>query len=149
MDNIEQRFHKKYQKCEKTGCWLWVSNFSKDGYGRLKFKGVTTLANRFSYALHNGAFKKDLLVCHSCDVPRCVNPNHLWLGTCAENHKDRDAKGRQAGMKKTHCPKGHEYAGQNLAIYIDKSLNKSRRCKECHRAANRTGERSVRKKYAV
>lgn len=72
-----------------SGCWLWTGRATVLGYGQLR----TQYAHRFSYALH----KQDpgsLNVCHRCDVPSCVNPDHLFLGTQKDNIQDMFAKGR-------------------------------------------------------
>ena len=80
-----------------TGCWMWdraktsQENFT---YGVLQVDRKPVLAHRFSYTRFKGAISEGLFVCHTCDRPSCVNPAHLWLGTNAENTKDRDEKGR-------------------------------------------------------
>ena len=81
-------------------CWLWTAYKSSwNGYGRLKAgpkKGPCYVAHRVSWVLHFGEILDDLDVLHKCDVPACVNPEHLFLGTHDENMKDRTAKNKQA-----------------------------------------------------
>jgi hypothetical protein len=80
---------------EKTdGCWIWHRGIDKQGYGTLKCWGKVSKAHRVSWELHNGPIPDDLFVCHKCDNPPCVNPEHLFLGTNKDNCDDRDRKGR-------------------------------------------------------
>ena len=89
-----------WSKVEKTDtCWLWQGYTMPKGYGVMNLfgpeKGRSRLVHRISYELHFGAIEDaSLEVCHSCDVPACVRPDHLFLGTHKENQQDMGRKGR-------------------------------------------------------
>ena len=89
-----QRFWEKVEKRE--GCWEWQAALHVKGYGRFYFRGRVVLAHRASWVLAHGDVPGGLHVLHHCDNPRCVRPSHLWLGTNADNMRDRNEKGRQA-----------------------------------------------------
>ena len=97
---MEQRyidkFHQKYEVNPQSGCWEWSTTVDKLGYAHIWVKTKDMLAHRFSYLIHKGD-PAGMCVCHSCDNPSCVNPDHLWLGTRADNNRDKKLKGRARG----------------------------------------------------
>lgn len=76
-----------------------TADWAKGGYARVWFAGRRIMAHRLSWELANGApVPSHLVVCHACDNPPCVRPEHLWLGSKGENNLDRDRKGRQVAL---------------------------------------------------
>jgi hypothetical protein len=92
------RFMKHIFK-DSNNCWLWTGCSFKNGYGRMRFGKFTRVPHRVSYELMIGSIPDGLLVCHSCDVRLCCNPDHLFLGTDADNIRDCQTKGRRAVFK--------------------------------------------------
>lgn len=81
---------------KSSGCWIRVGKTDKGGYTHIKVNKRTRSAHRTAYELWVGKIPKGLMVCHSCDRPACINPDHLFLGTAKDNMDDRNKKGRQA-----------------------------------------------------
>lgn len=93
---LEERLDNSTIPVTESGCWLWDGYCMPNGYGVVRDDERTKiLAHRASYAVHNGPIPKGMNVCHSCDVPSCVNPSHLWVGTQADNLDDMTKKGRR------------------------------------------------------
>lgn len=97
---LDARFDSRVQPVTESGCWLWTGAWDEKGYGRIySSRPGYEYAHRASYRTHVGPIADGLHVCHKCDTPSCVNPNHLFLGTHADNMADRSKKGRCARVK--------------------------------------------------
>lgn len=96
--SLKCRFLSFIQKTEN--CWLWMGGKNRRGYGKFQNGYKTIIASRMAYELFKGPLEDKKLVCHTCDNPPCVNPDHLWLGTNRDNQLDSIKKGRRPKMKK-------------------------------------------------
>lgn len=96
MKSAEDRFMAKVSPEPNSGCWLWTGGVASNGYGMFWFDGKVDTAPRQAYRMFCGEIVDDLHIMHKCDVRLCVNPDHLSLGTNAQNHADKQKKGRAA-----------------------------------------------------
>lgn len=123
IEKRKARFIKKYNTGRTGGCWEWTA--AKDGNGYGKFGHCSSrsmLAHRFSYILKYGSLPQDIDICHTCDNPACVNPDHLFLGTAKDNVADAIVKGRHK-MPPHPNGEGHPRAKVSLGD-VEKIRNK-------------------------
>lgn len=92
--SIENRFWNLVSIKTKDDCWEWEASFDGKGYGQFNIDGRTYRSHRVAWELLNGKIPNGLELCHHCDNPKCVNPNHLFLGTHKDNMHDMKLKGR-------------------------------------------------------
>jgi len=90
-----EQFEQKIIK-DANGCWLWSGAKHVYGYGHLRKDGKLLKTHRVAWEMYRGAIPDGLCILHKCDVPACINPDHLFLGTKTDNNRDRIAKGRTA-----------------------------------------------------
>jgi len=121
-------FWSKVAPEQLSGCWLWMSRVDDRGYGvwRRTVNGrlVETQANRFAL-MQFVEMPAHLYACHKCDVPACVNPDHLYAGTAADNIRDCVVRGRSRNGSNGFCDRGHDLSAPGVRS------ERTGRCKPC------------------
>jgi hypothetical protein len=134
----ERRFRAQVALPDSNGCMRWLGYVRKDGYASFYLAGKQVLIHRVSYVLAYGPIPEGLDVDHvkakGCRYRDCSAPDHLEAVTPQENHRRGEAGVNM--RRKTHCPQGHAYAGDNLIV----TKAGSRRCRTCARATNQRYE---------
>lgn len=102
----EKYVNRFWERVKKTdNCWIWNASTDSSGYGHMKFCGEFKKSHRISWEIHNGPIPPKILVCHKCDNPPCVRPDHLFLGTNKDNKEDCVKKNRHyKGGLPPHVP---------------------------------------------
>lgn len=137
-----QRFWRKVNIDLNTRCWVWQGAHTSRGYGNF-WNGVRAVkAHRFAYESFIGTIPDGLVIYHLCCNTSCVNPSHLEAVTQYQNMRRGTVfqASAERQLRKTHCPKGHAYTGENL--YVQPSTG-SRYCRKCHADRERNRRRSV------
>lgn len=98
------------------GCWEWKKRIGRGGYGQASFECRSMQAHRVAWLVFCGPIPDGALVCHACDNRRCINPDHLWLGTHKDNVADMHAKGRQGDIAGSKNPQAKLTETQVLEI---------------------------------
>lgn len=127
----KQEFEQRVERIPFSGCWIWMRSCGKPGYGDFRSGGQHHTAHRYAFSLYRGEIPQGQHVLHRCDVRCCVNPEHLFLGTNADNIEDSKNKGRRKGPR--HRPSGLVYVRRSPTAY------------DCRRATTKEQREEIRR----
>ena len=130
---LAERFWSRVEKADGEACWLW-KGARRGEYGALQTEGRMEGAHRVSYEINVGPIPEGMEVCHHCDNPPCVRPDHLFLGTTTDNRRDACRKGRARGQPSPEINRSGTHR-QCCTCHIVKAITAfspgNRRCREC------------------
>lgn len=134
MYNDMLKTHRTGKRCKEIewvvddrGCWICTShatNFA--GYPQYTTNGKTEYMHRYVYEKLIGSIKNGLCLCHKCDNRKCINPEHLFVGTRSDNNKDRKDKGRNGNLNGVNNPKAKLTEEQIMEIRNIKHMTQSK-----------------------
>lgn len=124
---VSERFWSRVDT--SMSCWNWRGARSRFGYGKMVANGRYVDAHRLSYMLTKGDIPEGMMVCHRCDNPSCVKPDHLFIGSPSDNMVDMASKKRRRSQQRLKCRNGHAFTPENT---IHRGLF-GRRCRTCKR----------------
>lgn len=148
---LPERMEKYIERIPESGCWIWIGSTQNKGYGAIRINHKTYQAHRVMWEIRNGKIPEDMCALHRCDIPSCVNPYHLFLGTQRDNVHDtinkkrrNDARGERHGRailteqqvlnirkdSRIHSVIGRDYGVSKSAIKHVKSLETWKHVKE-------------------
>jgi len=130
IKNIKEHIENQIE-INDFNCWLWTGHTDKDGYGNITIKRKSKRTHRVYWEIINGPIPKGMWVLHTCDVPSCINLNHLFLGTHTDNMRDKVKKGRDFNKSKTHCIRDHEFNEKNTRHHTRPNGESHRTCRPC------------------
>lgn len=98
--SLMERINEKIERITESGCWIWTGYVTEYGYGRFRVNGKKKLIHRVMYEQIKGEIPNGMIACHICDIPSCVNPDHIFIGTDQDNVDDAIKKGRIDPVKR-------------------------------------------------